>query len=226
MQRIAVAVVAMVAVVLVTGCGGESNPRPTATAPATQAATITAAASITPTPTAMTPAHHPLSRRTGDRTVDAVLDALTNGGAGALAALAGGHVLPCTDSRDGPGPVCPPGVTPGTPVEAFFASQCEGGWVAVDVDAAPSWQRFVDVSEGLYAIARLAPRPQDGEGGRPGADYVLVFTGVSQRPGVGSMLAIRDGRIIAVDNGCTPTAAQLAANPPYGAVAETLLPPP
>jgi hypothetical protein len=40
------------------------------------------------------------------------------------------------------------------------------------------------------------------------------------------MLAIRDGRIIAVDNGCTPTAAQLAANPPYGAVAETLLPPP
>lgn len=201
-----------------------SSASPTLTAspsPArTQAPTVTPAVTPAPVP------HYPLSRRTGNGVVDAVLAAVASGETDALAALAGGHVLPCTDDRGSALPVCPPGHTTGTAVHSFYSSQCHAGWVAVDTDARAGWERFLAVSQGLYAVLQLTPRTPEGPEARPGADYVLVFTGVTQRPGLGSMLAIRDGRIIAVDNGCTPTAAELAANPSFGTVTATLLPPP
>lgn len=74
---------------------------------------------------------HPLSQRTGNAGVDAVLDAVTSGDSAAVRGLLDFVALPCASTQmlGGP-PPCPPGAPAGTLVDTFPMGQgCEGSYV-------------------------------------------------------------------------------------------------
>lgn len=100
---------------------------------------------------------HPLSQRTGNAGVDAVLDAVTGGDTAAVRGLLDFVALPCASTQmlGGP-PPCPPGTPAGTLFDAFPMGQgCEGSYV--DTGTAEQVVSNLPPGARLYAIFSQQP---------------------------------------------------------------------
>jgi hypothetical protein len=187
---------------LAVACGDDDDepeptePPPTETAEPSPTPSPTPVPSPTPTPepspepTPAEPRAHPDGTTTGIEQVDAVIEAVTGGDTGTLAALLRFRGVPCTPQDQAEFEVtCPEGVAEGTPVEAFIYSGCHGDWIIpeqADVLTAR-------LTGGLYAV-------YDGPAGSD-AEWTVVFLGGDQ-PFPWSADVTSDGEIATVATGC------------------------
>jgi hypothetical protein len=146
---------------------------------------------------------------TGVAAVDATLAAVRAGGAGAIADLIEYAPVACAVTQTGAPsrPECAPGDADGTPIDAFFITQCEGAYVARR-DAVDAVQVFIDRDLDLYAVYR-APAGHFIEG----AAYVIVYrANAVGAAGLGQAIVLSETGIVALDYRCGGTAARLVAD--------------
>jgi hypothetical protein len=107
-------------------------------------------------------------RPVGHRLVDELLTALEAGDLASLGRLIDYERVGCVATQDGIGapPVCQPGETPGSPIEALVVSSCEGHYVRRE-ETASTLARLTDRSWSLYAISDLVADHVNLPGGRP-----------------------------------------------------------
>jgi hypothetical protein len=170
---------------LATATSEPSAPEPTATTPS-QPAPVNPTPEVPPT----TPPE------TGDPDLDAIIQAVLDGDATALAASVALTTAPCTTAEGlGGPPKCaqalgsPPD---GTEVEAFPVSSCELGW---HFDAQPIVADFAARDFELFAVLALdLPDPLFNEPSMPELDHAIILE--SEAPGIGRL-----GHLVGVDNG-------------------------
>ncbi|MCC6238342.1 MAG: hypothetical protein IT299_12345 [Dehalococcoidia bacterium] len=169
------ALLAIAVLVLTTACrGGDATatpvPSPTPSAPAKVLATagpkslVTAVPkaippeAITPTSPPPTPTATPPPRTrppTGNPTADAAIAAIEARDVDGLLALMTYESEPCAAVAELGGNVaCPTGVAPGTPIERFTSSQCEGGGVprALAREVLADWLDSLEFVYGVYRV--------------------------------------------------------------------------
>lgn len=158
---------------------------------------------------------HPLSQRTGNAGVDAVLGAVTGGDTAAVRGLLDFVALPCASTQmlGGP-PPCPPGTPAGTLVDAFPLGQgCEGSYV--DTGTAEQVVSNLPPGARLYAIFSQQPAAGDPEKLEfPRGAVVIVLTypsGAAEHPVGSRALHVTDGRIVTMSGWCLETPADRVA---------------
>jgi len=183
--------------------------------------TRTPPASSTPSPrptTAGTPASSP----TGLMEVDAAIAAVLAGDTPALERLVVLQSAECMSPEvqglGGP-PRCEPGESPGTRVEAFPASQCEGFFVR---DPAPVLQQFVSQTVGLHSVVRAPAEPRS-EPYWPIGEYWVNFTAEFGPQTAGARLVLEDGALVLAFFGCGHTPESLMEH--RGQALPVVLPP-
>jgi hypothetical protein len=130
---------------------------------------------------------------TGMVGVDTTIEDVLSGDARALAAHMDLQGVPCVDVEQvGSPPVCPDGVKPGTPVEVFPISICEGSWVGAGGMVA-RLETLIQTDIELFAVVRST---EDGE-----FIYRTVFR---HGEGRGFWLTLRDDMILEIGGPCTP----------------------
>lgn len=200
---------ALLAAVLLVACDS-------ADAPATVAApTSTVAVTATPEPTglpspAVTPGPGP--RPTGDRTLDAIVEAVAARDVATLTSFVRLEEIGCTTlvGLGGP-PKCREGEAEGTVRSVLPVSSCEGEWS--DWPAA-TLGRFAAMSRGLYAAVDAAAVEFPPEWPEP--EVFLVFHMDGGGLPFASRLVIADGRVVMAYFGCGSTPEESAAWPPAG----------
>jgi hypothetical protein len=141
---------------------------------------------------------YPLSMRTGDTDVDAVLAAVESGDPQQLRDLFRFTTVACTTAEGlGGPPKCQDGEAEGTPVEVLPFLGSEGHFLrAADVSNFPG----VDVT-GLYAVYKVSDAAYSEEE-YPVGEYAVMFVGDENQPGI--VIQIRDG-IVRIDYLYSPT---------------------
>jgi hypothetical protein len=172
-----------------------------------------------PRPTVAGPAASP---PTGIVEVDAVIAAVLDGDTRALARLvvlqSAECMSPDVQGLGGP-PRCEPGESPGTRVEAFPASQCEGFFVR---DPAPVLQQFVSQAVGLHSVVRAPAEPRS-EPYWPVGEYWVNFTAEFVPQTTGARLVLEDGALVLAFFGCGHTPESLMEH--RGRALPVVLPP-
>lgn len=170
--------------------GDDGTPSPTAT-------TITA---VSPTSEPTIPGY-PLSTRTGNADVDAVLDVLENRDGAALRAIMRVQRVPCTTAAGlGGPPKCPDGVADGTPFDAFPVLGGEGRMV-IDGQIDSVALTFSDLDwSNLYAVVK--PISLDDDLYFTGDYAILLASGLDGT----HVVYVEDGQVVMleVDSGIPP----------------------
>ena len=179
---------------LLSACSGDSGddgtpqpastPLPTAPTAATEATTTTVSSSETTSPPATTAATSatagvPQGSRTGIPAVDTVIEAIETQDAATFQSLLRFTQTPCDNDhpRDGEGPPqcsdIPGQPSSGTPVEAFYQSDCAVHW---RTDVFPVVDSFFLSKPELFAVFKLnLNQPLRGESYLPRPEYGLVY---------------------------------------------------
>ena len=211
---------AAVALTAFAACGGdddtEATTAPIATSATTPATTATKAPEGSPSAAASASASAPAAtgaRRTSDAKINAVLDAIEQKDAAALAALTQPVTTPCTTVAGAGGPPkCDQGVANNTPVTKFPALTCELSFIGTDqIQSYFASGPLGAANVKLYAVASvkdpgmLAYNPQ--------GDYIVVIeTSAATGPATGSMFNVnKDGKVVNYWSGCGAGAAQIMA---------------
>ena len=218
--RLLALLLAAVALTAFAACGGdddtEATTAPIATAATTPATTATKAPEGSPSAAASASASAPAAtgaRRTSDAKINAVLDAIEQKDAAALAALTQPVTTPCTTVAGAGGPPkCDQGVANNTPVTKFPALTCELSCIGTDqIQSYFASGPLGAANVKLYAVASvkdpgmLAYNPQ--------GDYIVVIeTSAATGPATGSMFNVnKDGKVVNYWSGCGAGAAQIMA---------------
>ncbi len=187
-SRSGVPLLAVAALVLLAACRGEVAPGPPSPTPSPSPSVVATvspdpthvATSVpSPTPTATpaltiseaTNAVYPPGTRTGLPLVDAVIDAVIEGDAAALAATAEFTPYPCGARQGYDNVPCPGGVADGTLVDATWSGGCDAGFAgAEDLEASLQYVRRGLRLFGVYEAGDDYPF-------LPGAAYIVVLAG-------------------------------------------------
>ena len=167
-----------------------------------------AAAAPTPTPTAPpTPGATPPSpsgpRRTGDASLDAIIEAVEGKDVPALIDRVQLIELPCrVEPNMSWFPACEEGEPEGTLIAGIPSGACEG---SLRRDVWDALAEFLDDTDGVWALVR----PSDSFGGRPWdpPDGLLVFhdvvaVGDSPIRDIAKYVEVRDGQVIGLGAAC------------------------
>lgn len=209
---------ALVLVLLVLGIGFASvacdSDEPVVVPTATETPEITPSPEATPaTPTASpSPTSTPVADeegRTGDATLDAVIDAVEQQDVAALLALVEPQSVECVATQEGLGgpPLCREGEPAGTVVEVFPAAYCEG---VLDHFPGTVLGQFVSVARGLYAVTE-GPDEERSVPYWPVGDTFIVFHTESPSGLNAGRLVLEDGRIVMAAFGCPGTPQEMAS---------------
>lgn len=203
-------VIGVASLALLASCGGDdAEPRSTVSPTATSSITATPVSSATgsPTPSAtrepeVTP---PVaSQPTGIASVDAVIAAVADGDAAALASLSMMQSAECigpdSDGLGGP-PRCEAGETPGTVVEVFPLAYCEGTFAR---DPLPAFESFTAMVTGLHSVVEAPAEPRTSPIW-PIGDYWINFVADFAGQEVGVQLVVEDDAIVLAFFGCAHT---------------------
>ena len=184
---------------------GPSQPRPTlATSPEATTAASSSPSPPTPAPVTPTPVPQP--------SLEPIVQALLSKDWAAIQPLLQERPEPCiTTPRIGlEGPVCPAGVSAGTPVLAFPASGCH--WFMSDRELEGQFSAPVATPGGvkIYAIYRAsAEHPRVSR--LPAGDIGIIL----ERGNLGGQIfAVSGAKIVSADFGCGIPARELAAQVP------------
>lgn len=199
---------ALASVLLLAGCdAGEGSPEPMPTlAPAASGTpritflperTPRPTPSPSPTPTPVDPVGHPPGTASGVPEVDALVAALQEHGRIPLE-MWRFRAEPCVAvpvNDYGPPPVCPEGVTEGTPIDLAGSVGCHGGYTTPEhVDGIFNIARRSE--DRLFGVARPS-RPLDDR-----AEYAVVVSVAISDNNWGMTYEVGDGGVVSVNSGC------------------------
>lgn len=165
------------------------------------------------------PVGYPAGTLTGNADVDPVIAAIASGKRERITAVTHFSAVPCTTTQQGIGspPLCPEGVSEGTPVDALPTSSCEGGyWPRAHYEAEHELGGWS--GDEIYAVLRV-PRSAD-----PAPAYAIIFN--FRTPGGstwGRSLMVVGGKITAIVGGCADLPERMATR--FGPAATYILPP-
>ena len=207
---LAVSIIAVAAV----SCQDNGAPGATSTAtPATSTATASPVTSTPPvataTPTPVQPDADGAVRRSGDPTIDLVIEAVERQDVPALLELTELQSVACVASLEGLGgpPLCREGEEEGTIVEVFPAAYCEG---VLDHFPGAVLGQFVSAARGLYAVTE-GPDEERSVPYWPVGDTFIVFHTESAIGLNAGRLVLEDGRLVMASFGCPGTPDELAS---------------
>jgi len=186
------------------------EPTPTNTTATTSPATATpAGATATPSPTPEQPDADEEPRRSGDPTIDAVIEAVEQQDVAALLELTEMQSVACVASVEGLGgpPLCREGEEEGTVVEVFPAAYCEG---VLDHFPGAVLGQFAAAARGLYTVTE-GPDEERSVPYWPVGDTFIVFHTQSSVGDSAGRLALEEGRIVMAAFGCPGTPEELAS---------------
>ncbi len=140
-------------------------------------------------------------RRTGDPTLDAIIEAVEDRDLDTLVTRLRTEVVECRDRNAQTGIGAPPtcedeGVPAGTQLTVANVAQCEGHYTT---DPRDTLGRWLDQQDGLYGVA---PGPQGDQ---------LIFHGVLSGLNAGKSLWVDDGEIVSMWFGCSQPADAVVA---------------
>jgi len=192
---------------LAVACSDDNAP-PTATPSVSPSPTPTSA--VEPPTTAspeVTSFAWPKDKRTGNRDVDALVEALQSGEHAKVQALLKLVDVPCELQQpfEAPpdAPTCAPSDAAGTPVTAFPIAACDPQWARGD--GWPMVDSLLMRKPSLYAVYRQAARaPAPPEYPSGGLVVVFVFTELTGPLPGGFALEMQDGKVVRADFPCGP----------------------
>jgi len=177
----------------------------------TATATTTTPPPETPSPSATAPSPPTAGpgepevapRRSGDPSIDAVIEAVEQQDVPALLELTEMQSVACVASMEGLGgpPLCREGEAEGTLVDVFPAAYCEG---VLDHFPGTVLGQFASAARGPYAVAE-GPDEERAVPYWPVGDTFIVFHTESATGDSAGRLVLEDGRIVMAAFGCPGT---------------------
>jgi hypothetical protein len=182
--------------VLVVGAACAALEAPTPTSTPTERPTPTS----TPTSDGAPEQFHPLTQQTGLPGVDEALRTIATRDLNGFVARMEMVEFPCVSAESTPhGPVCPPGVVPGTVMRFFAWGSCEPVWLTTDGElrgaAAHLFRRELE----LYAVYRRTD--PDSERFSVGEAYRILLLDLATEDAP-QVFVTSDGKIRGILTGC------------------------
>lgn len=186
------------AVALLTACGDDAERVPTMPTTTSMPGVSSPAVTSTLQPTASpTPefAIYPWGTRTGEPSIDSVLETIETGDASAVVGIVRLAPEPCSTTEEGPGAVvrCPTGIPDGTLIDVLRGVICDSDYYREDHLDAFAAELLEGAGEGLTAVALIA----ESQGSR--MRIIFAPSGPSY-----ARIDIEDGYIVRYAWGCGP----------------------